>query len=1052
MAVKITEDMYDTFTNNGYTQDDIQNTVSHYRDQGMPDSAIFTALNKKHRELAGIKDVSTPQIGDQPNYDAILNNPALTPQQQAEQIKQKGEAYRAGLDKDLAAQKAKMYTGAAIKIASPLVGLGLAPFTGGMSLPASMAVTGLAEGATFGLGEALQNQKTGADFAKDVATQGLLGGLMGAGTGALFKGASKVLPKVFNRPVNVPKDVQELGELATNPQAYVAKTGRPVGVSRLPKEIVPLAEAPTVGEAPIQQVTPNKFAIEADTDIVQPAQTVEQPNVGAIEQPAPEMVQPQPQVKQLPPLNDNYLKDLSQYTPTLHREMSPAQAMKFIGNISTNMTPEQLYFSNKPELALGQGANKGILVELDSKGIQGQVNTNKPIWESQYQQGNAEFISKLTPQSVYRQNVKSITIKPDAKFTTIERRVIKNSLKDWTKVVNEDGSITFIKPQVNVPEMVQPTTPQPTASASEMVRPLNKQALQKDLNVELRALRNSIELPEVTNGEYVKGRYKNRFYQKDITDDMTRDIIDADKSLLEVTKEIKNNPANALQNMDILENKLTDKVGKLPDEAQQKYYDKFYKDLDIANTHEELRKKALTPEGAGFVADDVINSKQKVTKLSQSILKAKGLPTDIKKTIKQNAPTYESMTNNDLIMTASDAIDKDLMGNLADIMAKDKFNAFDVERTRQIAKRLNAQNTPESNETLVNLLDKASEQASKSGQAVQAFSLWNNLTPEGAILKTNKLLNEYNKRFGKNLKLTQEQINNITKLQETAQALPAGYDKDVALAKSLKYQQSIIPKSLGSKIKAYRNISLLLNPKTLGRNVVGNALFNTIDTASKTLAVPIDKAMGAFTKTHTRALPQVGESLKGLKLGAERGFKEAMQGINTADVSSRYDLRGGKVFESKVGQAFETALDLGLRVPDRAFYNSVYAESLANQLKASGLKEPTQKMLDTAEQEALEGVFQNKSKLSDIALGLRKQFNRVGTKEFGLGDLLIPYAQTPSNLAQQGINYSPLGLLRAGASLKGGNERQASLEIARALLGTGIGDAGYGAVKAGQAH
>src|SRR5574344_2418687 len=294
----------------------------------------------------------------------------------------------------------------------------------------------------------------------------------------------------------------------------------------------------------------------------------------------------------------------------------------------------------------------------------------------------------------------------------------------------------------------------------------------KDTRVKMKAIKKDIKLPEVTKGEYVRGRYKNRFFTKNITDDLTRDFIDAENSLLEVTKEIRKNPANALQNMDILENKLIDKVGKLPDEAQREYYDKFYKDLDIANTHEELRKKALTPEGAGFVADDVINSKQKVTKLSQSILKAKGLPTDIKKTIKQNAPTYESMTNNDLIMTASDAIDKDLMGNLADVMAKDKFNAFDVERTRQIAKRLNAQNTPEANETLINLLDKASEQASKSGQAVQAFSLWNNLTPEGAILKTNKLLNEYNKRFGKNLKLTQEQINNITKLQETAQALP----------------------------------------------------------------------------------------------------------------------------------------------------------------------------------------------------------------------------------------------------------------------------------------
>src|SRR5574344_1472178 len=252
MAVKITEQMYDTFINNGYTEDDMRATVNHLRDKGMPGSAIFTALNKKHRELSGFKDFDTPQIGDQPNYDAILNNPALTPQQQAEQIKQKGEAYRAGLDKDLAGQKAKMITGAVTKIASPLVGLGLAPFTGGMSLPASMAATGLAEGATYGLGEALQNQKTGADFAKDVAAQGLLGGAFGAGTGALFRGASKVLPRIFNRPVNVPKDVQELGDLATNPQQYVARTTRPIGLSRLPKENIQepmgVAEVTPTGE------------------------------------------------------------------------------------------------------------------------------------------------------------------------------------------------------------------------------------------------------------------------------------------------------------------------------------------------------------------------------------------------------------------------------------------------------------------------------------------------------------------------------------------------------------------------------------------------------------------------------------------------------------------------------------------------------------------------------------------------------------------------------------------------------------------------------------
>jgi len=464
----------------------------------------------------------------------------------------------------------------------------------------------------------------------------------------------------------------------------------------------------------------------------------------------------------------------------------------------------------------------------------------------------------------------------------------------------------------------------------------------------------------------------------------------------------------------------------------------------------EVTQEAL-PQTVESISQPKIPTTAKQTKLSESIQNAEGLPQDIKETLKANATTYESMTNEDLIVSASDAIDKDLMGNLADVMAKEKFSAYDVERTRQIAKRLNAQNTPEANDTLINLLDKASEQASKSGQAVQAFSLWNNLTPEGAILKTNKLIKEYNTRFNKKLKLTPEQANTIKQLQEKAQALPEGYERDFALAQSLKYQQSLIPKSFGTKLKAYRNIALLLNPKTLGRNIVGNALFNSVDTASKALAVPIDKIISTATKTRTRAYPQIGESIKGLKLGAERGFREAMEGVNTADVSSRFDLNGGKVFESPVGKTLETALDLGLRVPDRAFYNSAYSESLANQLKASGVKEPTQKMLDTAEKEALEAVFQNKSKLSDVALGLRQQFNRVGTKEFGLGDLLIPYAQTPANLAQQGINYSPLGLVKAGMSLKGGDQRQASLDIARALVGTGIGVTGYNMAKEGTA-
>lgn len=53
MAVKITEDMHKAFIDNGFTEDDITNTVNHYRSQGQSDDEIFNNLNTKYQSLQG---------------------------------------------------------------------------------------------------------------------------------------------------------------------------------------------------------------------------------------------------------------------------------------------------------------------------------------------------------------------------------------------------------------------------------------------------------------------------------------------------------------------------------------------------------------------------------------------------------------------------------------------------------------------------------------------------------------------------------------------------------------------------------------------------------------------------------------------------------------------------------------------------------------------------------------------------------------------------------------------------------------------------------------
>ena len=204
MAVKLTDEQYNTFIKNGYTDDDIGATINRQRSEGMPDSAIYTAMNKKYRELANIKDVVTPQIADQPNYDAILNDPSLNPQQQAQKIKEQGEAYRAGLDKDLMLQKGRIGVGSVIS------GAGLLPVFGAPGIPSAIG------GGIYGAGQAITKGEKLPEIAKE-ASLGAAGGylvpkalskggeliapLLGkVGKTALARGVGNVLTKEYQAP------------------------------------------------------------------------------------------------------------------------------------------------------------------------------------------------------------------------------------------------------------------------------------------------------------------------------------------------------------------------------------------------------------------------------------------------------------------------------------------------------------------------------------------------------------------------------------------------------------------------------------------------------------------------------------------------------------------------------------------------------------------------------------------------------------------------------------------------------------------------------------
>lgn len=135
--------------------------------------------------------------------------------------------------------------------------------------------------------------------------------------------------------------------------------------------------------------------------------------------------------------------DLAEYTERLYRETSPDRAADFLPNSMSQ--PQTLWFSNEPAYALGQGANRGVMLEFDAKGIPGQLSLKKPMAREAYEKGNAEFVSQDAMPSELGANLQSIRITKDQQRGPYFRR-IQGLLKDWNVQKEADGTLVLTRP------------------------------------------------------------------------------------------------------------------------------------------------------------------------------------------------------------------------------------------------------------------------------------------------------------------------------------------------------------------------------------------------------------------------------------------------------------------------------------------------------------------------------------------------------------------------------------------------------------------------------
>jgi hypothetical protein len=345
----------------------------------------------------------------------------------------------------------------------------------------------------------------------------------------------------------------------------------------------------------------------------------------------------------------------------------------------------------------------------------------------------------------------------------------------------------------------------------------------------------------------------------------------------------------------------------------------------------------------------------------------------------------------------------------------------------------------------LDIVEKTTLRATEQGQAIQALSMWGRLTPEGMLKYAQRVVDKANegiKDAGKKVKLTEEFAEDITESMNKIQTMADGREKEVEIAKVLDKISEQVPPSLWDKISTLQTMAQLLNPKTAIRNLGGNALFAAVENVSKVAGVPIDAIISKVTGTRSVLFPSLETQAKGFKKGFKLGFEDAVKGIDTSGIKTQFDIRPTKVFRSKILGGLETAMNVELKAADRAFYQSTFEDSLREQMKIAKVDVPTEQMIETAHLDGLYRTFQDTNKISQVFTGLKRSLNRG--KPFGLGDFIMKYPKTPANILARGIDYSPIGGVKALYDLgklivkSDGNQREIVQGLSRGITGSGI--------------
>ena len=315
------------------------------------------------------------------------------------------------------------------------------------------------------------------------------------------------------------------------------------------------------------------------------------------------------------------------------------------------------------------------------------------------------------------------------------------------------------------------------------------------------------------------------------------------------------------------------------------------------------------------------------------------------------------------------------------------------------------------------LADAFNRQGTDLGRALQSRKLFRLMTPEGRISTLQKMLQDQqdeldSKGMNVDLKFSEWVLRAASVAEDEADFRKVQQVAAIEIAQQ-------VPASWRDKLRGWRMLSMLGNPRTHLRNIIGNALFAPV--------VGIKNKLGAVGEIATRQEQRTKTLAPFLKKEVRNFARKDAQAIKdmlTGDAKYNEGTQVKREMKPFKG-LLQAIIDLNgnaLEGEDWFFLKGHYRRAFGGWMQANGYTEAQlendaellEKGRAYAIQEAQKATYRDFNGLAQRLNQLTRNPKTTGQKVLAFGvEAALPFKKTPANILKRGLEYSPVGLIRS---------------------------------------